>query len=60
MYKDFGKTTIHINGHHLNSWSLGLDYYHIYDAGESTLLARVCIIGFLFFNITITRWVKWI
>lgn len=60
MYYEFGETTIHINRHHLNSWSLGIDYYYMYEFPENILSAKVCIIGLLFFNITITRWTSWI
>jgi hypothetical protein len=60
MFKDFGKTTIHVNRQYSNSWSLGIDYYHMYDYPEGILSAKVCIIGFVFFNVTITRWTSWI
>ena len=59
MYKEFGDTTIHINRHYLDSWSIGVDYYKMVEHPEGFLLAKVCIIGLLFFNITITRWQRW-
>ena len=59
MYKDFNRNTIHVNRQYLNNWSLGIDYYHMYDFPEGTLSAKVCIIGLVFFRITLTRWYAW-
>ena len=57
--RDFGNTTISFNFYHLDNWALGIDYYHMYEHPEQFLVAKVCLINFLFFNIAITRWVPW-
>jgi hypothetical protein len=59
MYKEWGDTTVHINAHQLTNWSIGVDYYHMYEHPENILAAKVLILGLGFCNITITRWQQW-
>ena len=58
MYYDIGRLTIHGNRCYLNNWALGIDYYHIEEGWEhgQVVLAKVCIVNFLFFNLTFTWW----
>ena len=60
MNKDIGRYSIHINRHYLSNFALGFDYYQLNDAETRILEASVIQLNFLFFNITITRWHKWI
>ena len=62
MKKDFGNLSIYINRHNLQNWSFGIDCYQEWDGTSPTyvVVAKVCQINLLFFNITITRWKKWI
>jgi hypothetical protein len=66
MNKDWRLWTIYINRHHFSNWAIGIDYYHEYTdlnyprSEVRRLNARICQINLLFFNITITRWVRWI
>lgn len=60
MEKDFGRFTVHINRYYLSNWALGLDYYQLNERDTRILEASVFQLNFLFFNITITRWHKWI
>ena len=59
MYKDFNRNTIHVNRSQSNSWSIGIDFYCIYEQPVNTLQAKVLLIGLGFFNITFTRWYAW-
>jgi len=54
--KDWKVWTVHINAHHFDNWSLGLDYYKVFDYQPLRAVARVLQVNLLFFNITITRW----
>jgi hypothetical protein len=56
MRKDWSCWTVYINGHHVENWGSGIDYYHEYNYVPTELLARILQINLLFFNITITRW----
>ena len=56
MREDWRMWSVYINGHHLNNWAIGIDYYHEHNFTPQYLLARVFQINLLFFNITITRW----
>ena len=60
MQKDFGNTTLHLNRYYLSNWSIGLDYYQLHDYESRALEASVLQVSLLFFNITFTRWHKWI
>lgn len=60
MVRDFGRYTVHINRHYLSNFALGFDYYQLYSVAEDKHEASICQLNLLFFNITITRWVKWI
>ena len=59
MYKDFGSVTIHANRYYLNNFALGIDFYQLREYKTETLEASVLQLNFLFFNITFTRWHKW-
>ena len=58
MQKDW---SIYINRYHLNNWSIGIDYYQEWEpfSSGSAVVANVCQISLLFFNVTITRWSRW-
>jgi hypothetical protein len=59
MRKDWKAWTVHINRYHWNNWSIGIDFYYEteYIPSKSTnLVAKICQISLLFFNITITKW----
>ena len=60
MQKDFKKHSIYINRHYLNNFALGFDYYQLRSFKENKLEASVLQLNFLFFNITFTRWARWI
>ena len=60
MNKDIGRYTFHINRHYLTNFAIGLDYYRIYDKESNTHEASICQFNLLLFNITITRWHRWI
>lgn len=60
MHKDFGRHTVHINRYYLSNWSLGVDYYQLHDQQSLALEASVLQVSLLFFNITLTRWHRWI
>jgi hypothetical protein len=60
MRKDWRVWSVYLNRQHLYNWSVGIDYYHEY-ASPLEIMARICQINLLFFNITITRWSnRWI
>lgn len=66
MKKDFGRYTIHVNRYYLDNFALGFDYYRLYEFdyntvdGDTRFQASICQLSFIFFNITLTRWHKWI
>ena len=59
MYKDFGSVTIHANRYYLNNFALGIDFYQLREYKTDVLEASVLQLSLLFFNITITKWHKW-
>ena len=66
MKKDIGRYTIHINRYYFNNFALGFDYYKLYEFDYEITnripghQASILQLSFIFFNITITRWHKWI
>lgn len=59
MQRDLGKkTTVYFNRYYTNNFALGFDYYKLYSHPEGEEQAAVLQLSFLFFNITINRWVK--
>ena len=60
MNKDIGRYSIHINRHYLSNFAFGIDYYQLRNSKTRILEASVLQLNFLFFNITFTRWHKWI
>ena len=60
MNKDIGRYSIHINRHYLTNFALGFDYYQLNSIPEREHEASIFQLNFLFFNITFTRWHKWI
>ena len=60
MKEDIGRYSVHINRYYLNNYALGIDYYKLYSHSNGVHEASVFQLSFLFFNITITRWHKWI
>jgi hypothetical protein len=60
MQTDIGRYTVHINRYYISNFALGFDYYNLLTHPEGIKEASVFQLSFLFFNITITRWHKWI
>jgi hypothetical protein len=60
MRKDFGRFSVHINRHYLSNFALGFDYYQLNEQGTNLKEASILQLNFLVFNITFTRWAKWI
>ena len=60
MKEDIGRYSVHVNRYYINNYALGFDYYKLYDHPSGMHEASVFQLSFLFFNITITRWQKWI
>lgn len=60
MYTDIGNVSVHINRYYLSNWAIGLDYYQLNDVMTERLQASVLQVSLLFFNITFTRWHRWI
>jgi hypothetical protein len=60
MQIDFGRYTAHINRHYLSNFALGFDYYKLMEYKTNIHEASVLQLNFLFFNITFTRWARWI
>ena len=58
MRKDWRAWSVYLNAHHLDNWAIGIDYYHEIAFVPNEIIARICQINLLFFNITITRWSK--
>ena len=56
MYKDLKKLTVHVNRYSFENFALGFDWYSIYEFPLYEKKARVLILSFLFFNITLTYW----
>lgn len=56
--------TIYVNKYSFGNWSLGIDYYQEFEylptRKADIMVARICQLNLLFFNITLTRWTKWI
>lgn len=60
MMKDFGWLTIHVNRHYLSNFAFGFDYYQLCEEKTNRHQASILQLNFLFFNVTFTRWQKWI
>ena len=60
MFVDFKIFTVHINRYYLSNFALGFDYYQIFDSNTNRHEASIFQVNFLLFNITFTRWQKWI
>jgi len=60
MRKDKGSWSVYLNRNHFFNWGIGINYYHEYETAPFKVMAKICQIDLLFFNITITRWAKWI
>jgi hypothetical protein len=60
MQWDIGKkTTLYVNGFHLDNFAFGFDSYVVYEDYEGQIdVARITMINLLFFNVTVTRWRK--
>ena len=58
MRKDWKMWSVHLNGNHLYNWGIGFNYYHEYNYLPFEMIAKICQIDLLFFNITITRWTE--
>ena len=56
MAKDFKRFTINFNRQYTYNWSIGIDYYEEYGYTPSEVIAKVLVIGLLFYRITITKW----
>ena len=60
MRNDFGRYSVHINRHYFSNFALGFDFYQVFAYPEGYHEASITVLNFLFFNVTITRWQKWI
>lgn len=60
MQRDFGRNTVHINRYYLSNFALGIDFYQLHESKSKVLEASVFQLNLLFFNVTITRWHRWI
>jgi hypothetical protein len=60
MQKDFGSLTIHVNRYYLNNFAVGIDFYQLKEWKTDILEASVLQLSFLFFNVTFTKWHRWI
>jgi hypothetical protein len=60
MQKDFGSLTIHANRYYLNNFAVGIDFYQLKEWKTDILEASVLQLSFLFFNVTFTKWHRWI
>lgn len=60
MYKDFGNLTVHINRLYLTNFALGFDYYQLWERETQVKEASVFQLNFLFFNVTFTKWNRWL
>jgi hypothetical protein len=60
--KDWSHWTVYFNPNGLQNWGFGFNYYHEYESEPFKIMARICQIDLIFFNITITRWenVRWL
>ena len=58
MRQDWSHWTVYFNANSLQNWGLGINYYHEYESTPFVIMARICQLDLLFFNITITRWEK--
>ena len=58
MRKDWKMWSLYINANHLYNWGLGFSFYREYNYVPFEMLAAVCQIDLLFFNITLTKWTK--
>ena len=60
MQWDIGnKTTVYVNAFSLTNWAFGIDSYVVYEDYENEIdVAKVTMLNFLFFNLTVTRWRK--
>lgn len=60
MFRDFGWFSVHINRYYLSNFAFGFDFYQIYDHATNDYQASVLQFNLIFFNVTFTRWQKWI
>lgn len=60
MQWDVGKkTTLYVNAFSFSNWAVGIDSYVVFEDNECTIdVAKVTMLNFLFFNVTVTRWRK--
>ena len=56
MRKDHKDWTFNVNRYSLNNFALGIDYYVEVMYIPTEYVARVLMLNFLFFNITVTHW----
>ena len=60
MYKDFGMFTVHINRSYLSNFALGFDFYQLWEHKMHIKEASVFQLNLLFFNVTFTKWHRWL
>lgn len=60
MQKDFGSLTIHVNRYYLSNFALGFHFYQLIEWKTNILEASVLQFNFLFFNVTFTKWHRWL
>jgi len=60
MQWDIGKrTTVHMNSFRWTNFAFGFDSYVMFEDLNCKIdIARITMLNFLFFNVTVTRWRK--
>ena len=60
MQWDVGKkTTLYVNTFTFTNWAFGIDSYVVFEDDACTIdIAKVTMLNFLFFNVTVTKWRK--
>jgi len=54
--KDWSQSSLYLNLNHLHNWGIGFNYYYEYAYMPFEVVAKVCQLDLVFFNITFTRW----
>ena len=58
MRRIFPQWDVYFHCNHLYNWGIGISFYQEFNHTPLSVMARVCQIDLIFFNITITRWEK--
>ena len=60
MQKDIGSLTIHANRYYCDNFAFGFDFYQLREYKTDVLEASVFQLNFLLFNVTFTKWHRWL